>query len=80
MGAIVWETAPDEDVLGDCVLAFRPASRLWMGFLRLDKAAVSVRERGKQAAAQRARVPVPRRPRTAATASRWLSPEPAANA
>ena len=43
MGAIVWETAPDEDVLGDCVLAFRPASRLWMGFLRLVKAAVSVR-------------------------------------
>ena len=25
MGAIVWEKALDEDVLGDCVLAIRPA-------------------------------------------------------
>ena len=80
MGAIVWEKAPDEDVLGDCVLAIRPASWPVDGLPSTGQGGRIGEERDKQAAVQGAWVPVPRRPRTAATASRWLSPEPASNA
>jgi hypothetical protein len=81
MGAIVWEKAPDEDVLGDCVLAIRPASWPVDGLSSTGPGGRIGEDRDRQAAAQGARVvPVPRRPRTAATASRWLSPEPVSNA
>ncbi len=81
MGAIVWEKAPDEDVLGDCVSwQFGPPPGPVNGLPSTGQGGRIGAERDRQAAAQGARVPVPRRPRTAATASRWLSPEPASNA